>query len=1841
MHLKKRALILAMVLLAGSLMPLLLTLPLDNAQAAAASPSKWVRYASNPVISQGGAGAWDSKYLSVCNAINDSGTLKLYYVGGSTAYMPASLGYATSTDGKSWTKYGSNPVLSAGSSGAWDATLVSTCAVLIDGGTYKMWYSGYNGVAYKIGYATSSDGNSWTRYASNPVMGLGAAGSFDSKMVGAPYVLKENDEYKMWYAGYNGNNWQTGFANSTDGINWTKYDNNPVVKVGAANSWDDVSIGHISLANVSGNFHLWYGGDSGAGWGIGYAYSSDGLSWTKYANNPVMSRVANTWERQSNLDPTVIYNGTGYQMWYNGVTDATTPWTYYIGYAEGLNTVPDAPTITAPSDAVWTNNSKPQFTWTFKDTNSQDSQTACQLQLDDDSAFGSVNYDTGKVYSASSSYTPAAAFSDGIYYYRAKVWDSDDDSGPWCTSRTVKIDTTPPNNPGSLSSSSHTLGVWSNDTTLDASFSGASDLLSGLGGYSVVWDYSSTTVPDTVKELAGNAASHTSPAMSDSNSVYFHIRAIDNASNAAAGAISLGPFNIDASPPTNPTVTSGTHAAGVWTNLSVCVVNWSGADGTISGLNGFSYLWDNGAATVPDTVKECNASADNATSPGLADGAWYFHIRSRDEAGNWAAGAGHFGPLRIDATPPFNPVTMTSDHAPSVWSNDNTVDVLWSGYDGAVSGVAGFSCSWDTSPDTLPDGSISCNGTVTNATSPALADGTGHYFHVRALDSAGNWNASAAHFGPLWIDSTPPANPVALTSGSHRVQSWSNDTTIDVGWSTADGGGRISGYEGFSIVWDISPLTVPDMTLDLDANVTMATSPAMPDSDGMYFHVRARDRAGNWAQDAAHLGPFWIDSSPPKNPSSVGSPTHMVEKWNADNTVDMNWSAADASICGVDGYSFVWDTSPLTLPPEAVNVTGDILGAASQPLADGKGWYFHLRTRDRAGNWAPNAVHRGPYFIDTTPPRLLGLAIDSGAPCTTSPTVRLTISSVDPAPASGLAQRRHRVDDGDWSAWEDYSESWTLTMNGSDGDRTVQVQIRDRVENACPSSSATIMLDTRAPTGVGILINGGINWTNATSVVLNVAADDAVPGSGLGEIALGQDGAAWDPWEPFSVLRPYNLSAGDGMKTVYIRVRDRAGNVGSFAADDILLDTVRPGSLSLTIAGGAAFAANATVILQPQATDPEPASGIGEMALSEDGLVWTNWEPYRGARAFTFTPGDGTRILYLRVRDRALNDAGPVSDTILLDTTPPSIGLIQVSGISQSIAVASWYTDEPSNGQVEYGTTISYGSTLADAAYSAQHGLTLTGLLASTEYHLRVSGRDVYGNGPAFSPDIVFRTLKREDKKAPVISNVRVDGLTDRTALVRWETDEPADSAVEYGLTRSLGQMAANASFVQSHCVRLAGLSPGTLHYFVARSKDPSGNGPGSSAILTFATSDKRDGSPPAVREVTVTGITDALAIVSWTTDEPADGRVEFGPGQNYTRTVTSGRLEIAHSALVTGLLPKTQYHFRVGSSDQSGNGPAYSDDSVFTTASVRDSTPPAIRDTRIVSTGRDNVTIEVTLDEPGFVLVEYGAGRSYGKNAASEQFRAVHRISLPGLEAGTTYHYRVLATDPSGNGPSAGPDQKFQTRAAPVAQTGFLTLESAPYMFLVIAIMAAAVTFAAYRMRRRSSASREAVPEERRPRPEPQAPPAIAPAIIAASRGDVTGVPPVPPPEATEDAAETIEMKAPGRIQVVSRVSTGDLEEDELPEPGPEPRVPAPAQPRAGTGGRPSEGDILKALSSLPRGLPSTLWGMELEELASAVSSGEYRQTAGGDVLVRVGNRWYFGNHKDIGTYLQQYKGK
>ncbi|MBI2933092.1 MAG: hypothetical protein HYY16_15720 [Planctomycetes bacterium] len=291
----------------------------------------WTRYTGNPVLNPGPGGTWDSlNVASPCVRRAGASSWQMWYDGTADGTLWR-IGYATSLDGVTWTKR-ATPVLAPGPAGSWDSEAVGMTAVTFDGTTYRLWYFGQSAAgASQIGLATSPDGVTWTKSASNPVLTAGLAGSWDSGGVNDPTVLYEGGAYKMWYAGGNAGGMAIGFATSADGVVWAKYAGNPVLPAGPPGSWDADGPRSPAVAFDGTTYLMWYGGNQGPNERIGTATSTNGATWTKYAGNPVLGPgAAGSWEENDVYSPFVVLDGSTTRMWYMADTNGGVS---RIGYA--------------------------------------------------------------------------------------------------------------------------------------------------------------------------------------------------------------------------------------------------------------------------------------------------------------------------------------------------------------------------------------------------------------------------------------------------------------------------------------------------------------------------------------------------------------------------------------------------------------------------------------------------------------------------------------------------------------------------------------------------------------------------------------------------------------------------------------------------------------------------------------------------------------------------------------------------------------------------------------------------------------------------------------------------------------------------------------------------------------------------------------------------------------------------------------------------------------------------------------------------------------------------------------------------------------------------------------------------------------------------------------------------------------------------------------------------------------------------------------------------------------------------------------------------------------------
>ena len=184
----------------------------------------------------------------------------------------SSIGVAVATDGgRRFEKVSVAPVMARSE---WDPCLVTSPCVLIDSGRWRMWYvSGFAWEEvcgalrsrYHIKYAESADGLRWQRHG-HVCIELRPG----ERNVARPCVVKEAGGYRMWYSYDAGEGYRIGYAESADGCSWTRMDDLAGIAP-SPTGWDSEALAYPWVFAHRGVRHMLYNGNAYGRDGFGLA----------------------------------------------------------------------------------------------------------------------------------------------------------------------------------------------------------------------------------------------------------------------------------------------------------------------------------------------------------------------------------------------------------------------------------------------------------------------------------------------------------------------------------------------------------------------------------------------------------------------------------------------------------------------------------------------------------------------------------------------------------------------------------------------------------------------------------------------------------------------------------------------------------------------------------------------------------------------------------------------------------------------------------------------------------------------------------------------------------------------------------------------------------------------------------------------------------------------------------------------------------------------------------------------------------------------------------------------------------------------------------------------------------------------------------------------------------------------------------------------------------------------------------------------------------------------------------------------------------------------------------
>lgn len=245
-------------------------------------PSRIVSAAGGAVLGPADVGMFDDDGMMPGDIVCEGDAVWMYYTGwnrGVTVPYRNSIGLAVSQDGgASFRRVFQGPVLDRV---PLEPLMAVTPSILREGALWRMWYaSGTRWVSvdgklepvYVIRYAESGDGVEWSRSGRITI-----EQRHELEALANPSVVRVGETYHMWFSyresqNYRGGSgsYRIGYARSSDGLSWTRDDNGAGIEV-SSEGWDSEMLCYPYVVTVDERTHMFYNGNGFGRSGIGYA----------------------------------------------------------------------------------------------------------------------------------------------------------------------------------------------------------------------------------------------------------------------------------------------------------------------------------------------------------------------------------------------------------------------------------------------------------------------------------------------------------------------------------------------------------------------------------------------------------------------------------------------------------------------------------------------------------------------------------------------------------------------------------------------------------------------------------------------------------------------------------------------------------------------------------------------------------------------------------------------------------------------------------------------------------------------------------------------------------------------------------------------------------------------------------------------------------------------------------------------------------------------------------------------------------------------------------------------------------------------------------------------------------------------------------------------------------------------------------------------------------------------------------------------------------------------------------------------------------------------------------
>jgi hypothetical protein len=413
-------------------------------------------------------------------------------------------------------------------------------------------------------------------------------------------------------------------------------------------------------------------------------------------------------------------------------------------------------------------------------------------------------------------------------------------------------------------------------------------------------------------------------------------------------------------------------------------------------------------------------------------------------------------------------------------------------------------------------------------------------------------------------DTTPPSKPSVTDDGTYTTST----TQLHATWKSSDSESGIAEYQ-YQIRQDSTSGTIiVNWTSTGTSTSITRTGLSLLHGKTYYFGVKAKNGAGLWSSVGYSNG-IKVDTTAPTAPGQPKEGSSSDLDYDGDGSYTVYWSSASDPESGISAYEVQEKVGPGgTWKTLTSSRTSSSFSVSSRQ--HNTQYFYQVRARNKVGLWGPWSPVSDGLLVDKTAPSAVTVT-DDGA-ITTSKTSLHAVWTASSDPESGIAYYQYLIRQDSTSGtilvnWTAIGTATEVTRTGLSlvTGKTYYIGIRAKngagtYSSVSYSDGIAAQTDTTSPTGT-ISINNGAAYTNTSTVTMTLSATDN--SGSVAQMQFSNDNLTYSAPEAYATTKTWTLTSGDGLKTVYAKFKDAAGNWSTPVSDSITVDTMPP-SITIT-----------------------------------------------------------------------------------------------------------------------------------------------------------------------------------------------------------------------------------------------------------------------------------------------------------------------------------------------------------------------------------------------------------------------------------------------------------------------------------------------------------------------------------------------------------------------------------------------------------------------------------------------------------------------------------------------------